>query len=187
MSVWGGGSAPRDGPEARTTRAPKRWSVEESAVDERGNFLQSEPRVARRAAGCWNVALERIVHHHAIRVKAPAQRPDGPLHALDPATRQAVAIALIVQRNHFFTKNSHQVFAVARVVNIHFGMSSAVSDGEAVQAVVRFRPPAVQHLEVQTAVQNNFLAARSRGFQRTPRIVEPDIDTLRQMSADVDV
>src|SRR5258708_38918153 len=123
MSVWWRGSARGDGPGARTPRAPKRWSVEESAVEERGNFLQSEPRVARRAAGCRNIALERVVHHHAIRVKAPAERPDGPLHALDPATRQAVAIALIVQRNHFFTKNSHQVFAVAGVVNIHLGMS----------------------------------------------------------------
>jgi hypothetical protein len=30
------GSAPLDGAEARTTRAPNRLSVEESAVDERG-------------------------------------------------------------------------------------------------------------------------------------------------------
>src|SRR5882762_4402949 len=153
----------------------------------RGNLLQSEPGVARRAAGGRNIALERVIHHHAIRIETPAEGADGTLHALDPAARQAVAIALIVQRDHFFTKNSHQVFPVARVVNIHFGVSSAVSDGEAVQAVVRFRPPAVQHREVQAAVQNDFLAARSRGFQRTPRIVQPDIDTLRQMPADVDV
>src|ERR1700675_2750876 len=66
-------------------------------------------------------------------------------------------------------------------------MSSAVSDGEAVQAVVGFRPPAVQYREVQAAVQNDFLAAGSGGFQRTPRIVKPDIDTVRQMAADVDV
>ena len=41
----------------------------------------------------------------------------------------------------------------------------------------RFKPP----------FKTTFLAAGSGGFQRTPRIVQPDIDTLRQMAADVDV
>src|SRR5208283_5873809 len=108
---------------------------------------------------------------------------DGALHALDPAARQAVAIALIVKRDHFVTKNPDQVIPVAGVVNIHVGVRSALSDSEAVQAVVSFRPPAVQNREVQAAVQNDFLTAGSGSFQRTPRIVQPDINTLRQMAA----
>src|SRR5208283_3456340 len=124
---------------------------------------------------------------HAIGVEAPAEGADGTLHALDPAARKAVAIALIVERDHFITKNSQQVIPVASVVNIHVGVSSAFSDGEAVQAVVSFRPPAVQDREVQAAVQNDFLAAGSGGFERTPRIIKPDIDTLHKMAPNVDV
>src|SRR5208282_2393342 len=143
------------------------------------SWLQSQLEVTRGAAGCWNVALQRVIHHHAIGVEAPAQRADGAFHALDPSARKAVAITLIVERNHLFAKHSQQVVPIAGVVNIHVGVSSAASDGETVQPVVSLRPPAIQNREVQSAVQNNFLAARSGGFQRPPRIVKPHINPLR--------
>src|SRR5208337_2292554 len=72
-------------------------------------------------------------------------------------------------------------------MNIHVGVSSAVSDGEAVQAVVSFRPPAIQDREVQASVQNHFLAAGPGGFERTARIIQPDIYTLHEMATNVDV
>ena len=114
-------------------------------TDGGATLLHSEPEVARGATGRRNVALGRVIHHHAIGVEAPAEGADGALHALDPAARKAVAIALIVERDHFVTKNPYQVFPIAGVVNIHVGVRSAASDGEAVQTVVSFRPPAVQN------------------------------------------
>src|SRR5208282_3572999 len=80
-----------------------------SALDGRGRpsphgvhgNLQFWPEVACGAAGSWNVALERVIHHHAIGIEAPAKGADGALHALDPAAWKAVAIALIVERDHF--------------------------------------------------------------------------------------
>lgn len=47
-----------------------------------------------------------------------------------------------------FAKSSLQVLSVAGIVNVHIGVSYAGADGEAVQAVVRFGPPAVQNGEV---------------------------------------
>ena len=66
-------------------------------------------------------------------------------------------------------------------------MGSAGSDREAVQAVVGFRPPAVENGEIQAAVQDHLLPAGARGLERTPRIVQPDIDALHEVAADVDV
>src|SRR5207244_2351204 len=48
-------------------------------------------------------------------------------------------------------------------------------------------PPAVEHGEVKAAVEHDLLPAGAGGLQRTARIVEPDIDTLHEMAADVDV
>ena len=61
------------------------------------------------------------------------------------------------------------------------------SDGEAIETVVGFCPPAVEHGEIQSAIQHDFLAAGTGSFQRPPWIVEPDIDALHEIAADVDV
>ena len=63
----------------------------------------------------------------------------------------------------------------------------AVADGEAVLAVVGLGPPAVEDRQVQAAVEHGLLAARAGGFQRPARIVEPHVDALHQVPADVDV
>src|SRR5579863_5689320 len=48
------------------------------------------------APGRGHVALQGVIHHHAIGIEAPAESADGSLHALDPAARQSVTIALVV-------------------------------------------------------------------------------------------
>src|SRR5262245_20445548 len=40
-----------------------------------------------------NVRLQHVVHHHAVRAEAPAERANGALNPRDPLARQAVAIA----------------------------------------------------------------------------------------------
>src|SRR5215469_9883213 len=66
-------------------------------------------------------------------------------------------------------------------------MRSACTDGKTIQAVVGFSPPAIQNRQVKTTVQHYLLTARSRGFERTPGIVQPDIDSLHQVAADIDI
>ena len=80
-----------------------------------------------------------------------------------------------------------EVFAVAGVVDVHVGVGAAFADGEAVEAVVGLGPPAIEDGEVEAAVEHDFLAAGAGGFERAAGIVEPDVDALNEVAADVDV
>src|SRR5436190_19277414 len=66
-------------------------------------------------------------------------------------------------------------------------MRSSVSDGKAVESVIRLRPPAVEHGKIESAIQDHFLSARARSLKRPPRIVEPDVHALHEVAADIDV
>ena len=64
---------------------------------------QGHAYIARRTSSCGDVTIQRVIHHHPISVESPAQCPYRPLHALDPATRKTIAVALIVKGNHLVT------------------------------------------------------------------------------------
>ncbi len=66
-------------------------------------------------------------------------------------------------------------------------MGAAFADGESVEAVVGLGPPAVEHGEVEAAVEHDLLPAGAGGFEGTAGIVEPDVDSLDEVAADVDV
>src|SRR5690349_15267239 len=108
-----------------------------------------------------------MIHDHAVGVESPAKSANRSLHALDPSSGQAVLIALVVERNDCLAQDSVEIFSVTLIVNVHSRVGSAGADCEAIQAVERFRPPSVQNRKVQASVQNNLLAACSRGFERT--------------------
>src|ERR1700683_1737457 len=90
--------------------------------------LYRRTHVARGPAGGRHVTLPRVIHDHAVGVEAPAERADGALHAPDPAAGQAVAVALVVERNDFVMQRTVKVFAVARIVNVHVRMRAAGCD-----------------------------------------------------------
>ena len=56
---------------------------------------------ARRAAGRRNIAVQRVVHDHAIGVETPTECSNGAFHPFDPSARQPIMIALVVERNDF--------------------------------------------------------------------------------------
>src|SRR5258706_15288384 len=89
--------------------------------------LQIRTHIAARAARRWNIAVESVVHPHAIGVETPTQSPDRAFHAFDPTAWQPISIAMVEQRNPFFLQSTEQVFPVPRVVDIHIGMCSAGS------------------------------------------------------------
>ena len=66
-------------------------------------------------------------------------------------------------------------------------MRFARADGEPVQPVVGFRPPPVEHRQIQSAVQHDLLSAGAARLERPPRVVEPHVDALDEIAADVDV
>src|SRR5262245_12246288 len=72
-------------------------------------------------------------------------------------------------------------------MNIHSRMGSACPDCEAIQAIESLCPPTVENGKIKATVQDYFLAARARCFQRTPRIVQPDVYTANHVTADIDV
>src|SRR5258708_5360222 len=51
--------------------------------------------VARRAAYGRDVALQWVIHHHAVGVESPPESPGGPLHAYDPPQLQAITTAMV--------------------------------------------------------------------------------------------
>src|SRR5579862_28184 len=98
--------------------------------------LLRRPYIARRAPRRGNVALGAVVHDHAVRVEPPPQGANGPLHPLDPATGEPVAIALVIKRNHLVPQHPVEVLAVALVVYFQVGVDPPVADGEPVQPIV---------------------------------------------------
>src|SRR5689334_12211043 len=68
-----------------------------------------------------------------------------------------------------------------------FGMRAAGPDGEAVQAVVGLGPPSIENRQIETSVEHYLLAACSGSLQRTAWIIQPDVDTLHEMTANIDI
>src|SRR5262249_31580722 len=71
------------------------------------------------------------------------------------------------------------------VLNVSRGVSFAGADGKSVQAVICLGPPAVQDRKIQSTIEHDFLTTSARGFQGPARSVQPDIDSLNQVPAEV--
>ena len=94
---------------------------------------------------------------------------------------------MIVEWDNFVTKHAIKVVTVPSIVAIHIGVSTTRTDGEAIQAVVGFGPPAIENRKVQTAIENDFLTAGAGSLKWTTRVVKPNVHTLHEMASNVDV
>ena len=157
-----------------------------SDFDIRISDFPSRHLAAQPARG-RQVALLHVVGHHAVGAEPPAQGADGVHHPLDPVPRQTVDVAIVEQRNHLLAQDAVQIGRVAGVGDAVVDVLRALADGKAVGAVEGLGPPAVEDREVQGPVEHGLLAAGAGGLQRPPRIVQPDVDALDQVPADVDV
>src|SRR5579863_6365794 len=111
------------------------------------------PDVAGSAACGGNIAFLGIVHHHAVGIEAPAKGTNGTFHPLDPAARQSVGVTIVEERNEFAREHAIEVFAVAGVMNVHIGVGPAPADREAVETIVGFGPPSIEHGQVEAAIE----------------------------------
>ena len=98
-----------------------------------------------------------------------------------------VIIAVEEERDHFFVQYAHERLRVTIILHVLIGVIATVADRETVAAVEGFRPPAVEDRAIETPVQHDLLTARSRRFQGSARVVQPDIDSLHQVPSDIDV
>ncbi len=101
--------------------------------------------------------------------------------------RQTVDVAIVEQCDHLLAQDAVQIGRVAGVGDAIVDVLRALADGEAVSAVEGLAPPTVEDREVQRPVEHRLLAARAGGLQRSPRVVQPDVDALDHVPADVDV
>ena len=106
---------------------------------------------------------------------------------MNPLARQAVNVAIVESRNDLLFENVIQRLRIATIGDLVRNMLRAVTDREAIRAVVRFGPPAVEDRQVQAAIENYFLAARSRSFERPAWIVQPNVHTLHHVAGNIDV
>src|SRR5690242_16701513 len=61
------------------------------------------------------------------------------------------------------------------------------ADGESVGTVVTFAPPAVENAEAEAAMATGLHAAGAGSFQRTARVVQPDIAAGNHLARNVNV
>src|SRR3972149_5016247 len=78
--------------------------------------------------------------------------PTAPLPAPQPFVRQVVGGALVVEGEDFVLKQLVEAVGVAGVLILREIAGAVQADRPAVQAVVPFRPPPVEHRDVEDAV-----------------------------------
>ncbi len=143
--------------------------------------------VAGDSAGCPQVAMLGVVGDHAVAAKSPGQRADTLHHSLDPGIRQSINVAVVESGDGLLLQRFVQRFGVSGIRLFIIDVTAALADREAIDSVVSLAPPSVQDAAIQSAIENDFLTTRPTRFQWSPRIVQPDINALDQVTTDVDV
>src|ERR1035438_7637010 len=189
MDVYSGRSGPPQPNQINNFETPCR-SAEQICTETCSGLDRYRLRSAHIAGGSTSsrdVAFQGVIHDHAVCIEPPSEGANGPFHTADPAAWQAILIALIVEGNDFIAERVVQVFAIAVVMDVDVGMGSARANGEAVVAIIGFGPPAIENGKVEAAIEDDFLSAGAGGFHGAAGVIEPHIDALNKVTADVNV
>ena len=119
-----------------------------------------------------------VVAQHALRAERRAERAQRRAHPLDPALREAVGVALVEERHDLLAQQPLQLGRVARVLGLLVLERPRRSSAQPFVAVVGLGPPAVEHAQVQAAVDRRLHAARAARLERRPRQVQPHVGAL---------
>src|SRR5205085_2392041 len=125
-----------------------------------------------------DVYAASVFAHHSVAVEGGRERLDGVARHGDPARGQSPLVAFVEGRDDISFEDAVERFGVASVGLFGRLAYGIFADGPAVATVVAFEPPAVQDRQVESAVQSNLLAARSRRFERSARDVHPNVNRL---------
>ncbi|OPZ29522.1 MAG: hypothetical protein BWZ01_00531 [Deltaproteobacteria bacterium ADurb.BinA179] len=134
-----------------------------------------------------HIAPVGVFLHHAVGVELGAQGPHGPLHHGYPSSGQAVHSPIVEQRDYLPLQKIVDGLALHVVLILEIVVHFPVADGPAEVGMIPFHPPAVLYTEIERTVGGCFHARGAAGFQRPPRVVQPDVRTLDQVSGDVHV
>ena len=112
----------------------------------------------------------------------PIVRSDARI-ALDPPLRDAVAVALVEERDDLVGAAAACSSAPSRASCAAASSSTSPESAQPLRAVVGLRPPAVEHAQVEAAVDRRLHAARAARLERRPRQVQPDVAALHEQRA----
>ena len=141
---------------------------------------------AQTASGRY-VCLAGVVHHHSVGTKSPGQGADAAHHHLDPLPWEPVPVSIVVGGYNGLFQGLIQVIRVAFVGDAVIGVTGPFPDRKSIGAVVSLSPPTVENAAVETSVEDRLLTARSRSLEWATRIVKPHVDSLDQVTTNVDV
>ncbi len=127
------------------------------------------------------VARERVVHalsvvvHRAAHVEARHCRRHRTLASADPLRRKTIGVPRVVERERFLLERvvdqlGFERVTTFRVLDVHGRNAPAV--------VLRppFCPPAVEHAQVEHAIDRGLHTRRATRLERRDGIVEPHVD-----------
>src|SRR5215469_6621870 len=96
----------------------RRWLTVNKKAEVQLTGSSRAPHVAAGAAGRRDVGLEHVVHHHTVGAESPAKGPDCALHPGNPFARQAIAVAVVVQRDDLVAEDLEESLGIAFILNI---------------------------------------------------------------------
>src|ERR1035437_9708498 len=108
----------------------------------------------------------------------PDRAGDRALHLHAPTGRNAVLVAVVVERHDFLFEQPVEVQRIGVVLRPLVRVGLATADGPAVVADPALVPPAVENGQVRDAVARRLHATRPGCLKGTARVVEPDVDAL---------
>ena len=139
--------------------------------------------VARKRA----VGAIRILLHHAVRVELRRNGREAVDHALDPSLRQPTFVPRKIGRNQFVLDEAIQRRGVGLVLQLRIRVNLPCTNGPAVLAVGRLRPPTIADREIEHAIGRGLHARRAAGLFHASRGVDPDVDALHQRACQRDL
>src|SRR5271165_819564 len=130
------------------------------------------------------IQLRHILADHALAIELGAQVHQRLLHTPDPFDRYALVPSGIKQRDDFVFECRVDGAGVYLVLVL--GIRFTVTDGPASGNLVRLIEPAVEDAQIEHTIDAGFHAAGAASLFSTARVVEPEVNTLHQLTADLD-
>src|SRR5579885_339099 len=133
------------------------------------------------------VEARSILLDHAPHTESRRAGADRLAHQGNPAVRQAIFVALEVQRDDLILKQGVEREAIGLVLRVLIVVLALLADGPAILPVVALGPPAIQNATVRQAVQRSLLSACSAGLMGTDWIIQPQVSSRNQVAGHIDV
>src|SRR5262249_25366268 len=106
---------------------------------------------------------------------------------LNPPARDAIFVPLEKAGDDFLGQSFVEVLAIDSVLFFD-GIGMGIrTDRKTVRAVVAFAPPAIEYAHIEAAVAAGLLAAGAGSFERSARIVQPNIAARDHLPRDVNI